>query len=390
MLRERLEDITEATLIALCEEGRDESVTLDFKRQLYTKSDDDKAEIQKDVCAFANSEGGDLVIGITDDRDRAGTIQAIQGEPAKQAERRLLDTLDAIEPRIGDLRFQAVPVHAGYVLILRVCKSLIGPHRYKNRAGKDGLSFPIRSGTRNTEMTYDQLRDAFGRTATLIEKAKAFRHERIEAILTKQGNYTLPLPSTYAAIHLISIESMSGHRAINLLELKDRREDLLEKVSSHTFNLEGLFVWYGVSERDATHCVQAFRHGALEIISRKISSQHPNHPGVIPARPLARLVRSSFDRLIRSAQKSGFSGSAVAGITLHNVQNKTLHAGDFDFEQGTTNREHLVLPEFWIESLEGTELDAFVRPQLDVIWQSFGMESCCFYDPTGQWTGDPP
>lgn len=82
MLRERLEDITEATLIALCEEGRDESVTLDFKRQLYTKSDEDKAEIQKDVCAFANSEGGDLVIGITDDRDRAGTIQAIQGEPA--------------------------------------------------------------------------------------------------------------------------------------------------------------------------------------------------------------------------------------------------------------------------------------------------------------------
>lgn len=48
-----------------------ERQTVEFKRQL-PKDDESKAKIMKTVCAFANGEGGSLLIGVDDDRNLIG------------------------------------------------------------------------------------------------------------------------------------------------------------------------------------------------------------------------------------------------------------------------------------------------------------------------------
>jgi hypothetical protein len=55
MLPLSLEKIDEALLLELCEEGCPESQTLEFKRELPGKLDQDKHELCKDVVALVNA-----------------------------------------------------------------------------------------------------------------------------------------------------------------------------------------------------------------------------------------------------------------------------------------------------------------------------------------------
>jgi hypothetical protein len=52
------------------------------------------------------------------------------------------------------------------------------------------------------------------------------------------------------------------------------------------------------------------------------------------------------------------------------------------------DRPDMVVPEAWIENIESlTDVDVFVRPLLNVLYQSFDVERCFEYDEKGQWVG---
>jgi predicted HTH transcriptional regulator len=64
MINSPLSSLVEEDLQRLCEDRAVESQTLDFKRTIPGKDDRSKNEFLKDVCAFANGNGGDLLYGI--------------------------------------------------------------------------------------------------------------------------------------------------------------------------------------------------------------------------------------------------------------------------------------------------------------------------------------
>src|SRR5258708_3965204 len=125
-------DVDEARLRELCAQHCPESQTLEFKQTLPGLTDQAKSEFLKDVCAFANSEGGELVYGIAEKNGEAKEVCAITDESADAAARRLGQITDArLEPRLVGIRPQEVTIAGGgYVLILRVPASFSGPHRY--------------------------------------------------------------------------------------------------------------------------------------------------------------------------------------------------------------------------------------------------------------------
>jgi predicted HTH transcriptional regulator len=58
-----LDKITEADLQNLIAAKVGESTYLDYKQQTYANSDDARSEFLADISAFANTLGGDIVIG---------------------------------------------------------------------------------------------------------------------------------------------------------------------------------------------------------------------------------------------------------------------------------------------------------------------------------------
>jgi predicted HTH transcriptional regulator len=85
--------------------GGREREQVEFKRQL-PKADADKRQVMKSVCAFANGNGGSLLVGVDDDRELIGL------EP--QAVAKVRDQLTQmvstwIEPKPA-INFQDLPV----------------------------------------------------------------------------------------------------------------------------------------------------------------------------------------------------------------------------------------------------------------------------------------
>src|SRR5712691_6167552 len=59
-----LDQIDEARLQALITAGAAESRTIDYKRAIYGTADSDYSEFLADTSSFANTSGGDLVLGM--------------------------------------------------------------------------------------------------------------------------------------------------------------------------------------------------------------------------------------------------------------------------------------------------------------------------------------
>ena len=64
MLDHSLEKIGFGDINRFVQEKWSEGKTVDYKRDSYGSKDEDKKELLKDVSSFANSQGGDILIGV--------------------------------------------------------------------------------------------------------------------------------------------------------------------------------------------------------------------------------------------------------------------------------------------------------------------------------------
>ena len=144
-----------------------ESTTVDFKRDLPGNADRDRHEFLKDVCAFANSGGGSIYYGISEEEGAAAGLTPIGGSTYDDVVRRFGQILDAgIEPRLRGVEFRKFEEGDGFILGVRIPPSLNAPHRFMHNGHS---KFVLRNNTHTVEMTFDQLRQAFNRSGSLID-----------------------------------------------------------------------------------------------------------------------------------------------------------------------------------------------------------------------------
>src|SRR5690242_694749 len=163
-----IREIAKADLDALMEHGISESKTLDYKSEFsQTNKINDFLE---DVCALANTSGGDLLLG----------LKAVDGVPKSYTPLRSVPDAEilslegairtGIEPRLVGTEMWPVNVDDGYVLVVRVRKSWNAPHRTtKTRR------FMGRDSRGNFEFDLQQIRNAFVAAEDLPERIRAFR-----------------------------------------------------------------------------------------------------------------------------------------------------------------------------------------------------------------------
>ncbi|MEZ5782757.1 MAG: ATP-binding protein, partial [Rhizobiaceae bacterium] len=76
-----LDDVVEADLQELIDSAVPESLTLEFKRDMYAGNEAGRKEFLKDLSSFTNSSGGHLILGMDEDQGYASAIAAIKGNP---------------------------------------------------------------------------------------------------------------------------------------------------------------------------------------------------------------------------------------------------------------------------------------------------------------------
>jgi hypothetical protein len=200
-----LNSISKGDLDALVQNGATESNSLEFKRQAYGNTEADKKEFLKDVTAFANSMGGDLILGIDEQDGVAAGLVPLTNNPENEVDRLNQILRTGTDPPLLGVSVVAVQADSGACIIVRVPRSALAPHRV---TAYNTSRFFVRHGRAAVEATIDELRNLFGRQREMNERARDFHERTIRSILS--GNPSSRPQGTAASFILLQMFPLSS------------------------------------------------------------------------------------------------------------------------------------------------------------------------------------
>jgi hypothetical protein len=386
MISKPLTDIHLADLRGLLGNVR-EGKTIEYKQAMPAKNDKEVIQFLSAVSAFANTAGGDLLIGVSSDD---GTASGIPGIPLAgfDGEKLRLEQLlaDNIEPRLPPVGFQSVECGNGnHVVIVRVPRSWLAPHR----VNKDN-KFYGRNSAGKYALDVGELRSAFVLRESVAERIREFRRNRLLKIMN--GDTPAPLaPSTSMVLHVVPLPSFGDRRFINVAEeLGARPVTMPMPLGSHGVghgvNLDGVFVYAGPSLEECNGYGLLFRDACIEGVKQlSIDNGKPYLAGSVFEQDVARTLRLYK----QTCQQLEAGLRLYVGLSFCNAKGCTLRydAGGYWSSTGAAFKDDVVvLPEFLVES-DTADLPRLLKPAFDVVWNAFGHLRSDKYDAAGNWIG---
>lgn len=183
------EEITEDHLQRLVDGAVPEDSDLDFKAEVYGRTDQAKRDLAGDVAGPANTLGGVVIIGIGEDGSgRATTLQPLEVPPDEVVRiRQVVATNVAPVPAIEIREIPSTAQAGRSYLLIGVPLSPDRPHGV--RVG-DGFRFPVRDGPRIRYLSEPELADLyrsrFRGLETQVERLDAVESEGIENLADRR------------------------------------------------------------------------------------------------------------------------------------------------------------------------------------------------------------
>jgi hypothetical protein len=244
---------------------------------------------------LANSDGGDLVIGIRAEKGIAVQLVGLRSFAPDDRINQIENLLrDCVQPRISGFRVFRL-ASGGYVLVIRVPRSFAAPHMVRHL----GITrFCGRNSNGKYDLDVHEIRSAFLASEGLSDRLNRFRFDRINKLAA--GVTPIPLTSQHLIVlHLLPVLGARPDQRIAtsvLRELKD--EHLLRPItpssSGSTFNIDGIIVnskW----EADAYYgYVQLFRNGYVEAVDSQSLKPRKEGEFIIPNIGLEKYILQAF------------------------------------------------------------------------------------------------
>lgn len=384
-------DITEHDLQTLVDEREAESRSIDYKVMLNLDVDRAKEDFRKDVTAFANSAGGDLVIGV---RDENGIPVEVCGfdlgsQSQEQFRLRLLDILQSrIKPRVQGVGIRPFQLANGrWAAVVRVPRSFAKPHQIE--IGNKDFQFWFRHDGGNQRMDVDELRDAILAADTLAERRRTFRVERVGNVVA--GETPIPMrtgPKT--VLHIVPLEAFSATANYDLSKVEDenfaRLAPIIPSINYSRHNFDGYIVSSFMPNPDKPNSyLQVFRNGIVEAVDSRITDMS-RQSGSFPATYMEGKLIAAVSRIFALQQDLGVTPPVLVMLTLVGVAglNVTRNQDEFMSQPSPIDRDVLMVPEMLVEDFPN-KVDGVLRPIFDAVWNAAGYSACPNYDEGGNW-----
>ena len=267
----------------LVEDNVSEGEQLEYKEFNFTDgkiSNEQKTKIAKEIVAFANNNGGTLIIGIG---EYGNSIRIVDTELSKekidiweQSIRSFLST--KINPQIYGIKIKFLHDEESKdnLIVVSIPQSYSKPHAF-NDGSKD--VFLVRSGNIMSNMDISELRKQFLNSDKLKSNVAVFRKDRISKIINNEILGDLDQRAKML-IHLIPEISMRDGFLVDLKKVKEELPEyfqvlFLENRGKQYFNADGYLNIYRTNAGIAGYN-QVFRNGCVEIGEiRLISGYEP-------------------------------------------------------------------------------------------------------------------
>lgn len=366
-----------------------EGLRIDYKQEVYGRTDADRREALKDVSGFANAFGGHLIIGVAEAGGLPISISPIMDVNPDEVVLRLEQLiLSGIEPRIQGIRIKAVSLaNGGYCFVLRIPRSWYPPHRV---SAQNSNRFWLRHSGGTHEASMEELRTLFILGGDALHRIRGFRDERIAAIVSGNGAHSLR-GGGRLIFHIVPLAISISSWQIDLakaLELNPVFRPMGGTGWSPRFNFDGL-----INERGGhgdTGYTQIFRDGSLEATYASLIREHRGLR-FIHANTLERRVFEIYPGYVNGLRDLGVPPPLVILLSLEGVKGIPYKVGQdiFDDPEPGIEREILCLPECVINEY-GPDGDYHraVKPAFDALWNAAGYVGAQSFSVDGLWTGN--
>jgi hypothetical protein len=380
--------ITSRDLQMLIDNEVPESRDIEYKRAISigpNSVEKKRIKFLAGISSFANTDGGDLLIGIRAENGIPKEIVPIDRkdvDPLKLAIEQLVQT--GISPRMLPGVFEIRVSDTQSVLLVRTVKSWALPHRV-TLAGNN--NFYGRHSAGMFPMDVDQVRAAFLASGDIYRRVRAAHQELLAAILT---NPPLPLDEQpWVILHLIPFESLDETRSVDLVEGERDATNRLAPVGglagsrnfSHRFNFDGIQIVTQNPAEKVSAYTQLFRSGIIESVDTRASGRNvPSVPQAFKDQFLwvkaGTAVVAGVQRFLDVQRRFRLSPPIAVIVVVAGARDCQLHPGSQHYGELTRyseriTRDPMVLPTVQFDSFD-TPVATKLQPVFDALWNAAG------------------
>lgn len=388
-----LDKITEADLNNLISTGVPESPAIDYKRDTYGNSDGDKREFLADLSSFANTIGGDIIIGVDEAGGLPTVVNPILGDI--DAEVRRLESIarSGLEPRLTNLRIRPVPVTGGHAIVVRVPRSFTPPHRV---IAQNSYRFYARAGTTKYEPNVEQLRHLFTDGPRTLERIQTFQVDRLVKITA--GDAQIPLGQIgKVVLHVIPLPSFVDGRMADIMSEITKGNHVpvpLDGVGlsyQSAVNLDGYLSYTPRATGTRLAYAQFFRNGAIEGVGELKTEDNTNSRFI--TRDLTNLVVSRVRQYLDVIRAYDLGLPVYIFLSFCNAARVVYRYADASgmgwHDSHPMSREIVAMPEIYIDDF-AIDVIEVMRPAFATLWNAVGFMGCERYNDVARWKAGNP
>jgi hypothetical protein len=374
-----LSQVNETDLLNLIADGELEGKAIDYKRDRVGKTDTDKKEFLYDISSFANTQGGHLIFGMDEEGGAPTKLVGISDiNPDEEILRLEGMARDGIRPPIVGLQTAAVTLANGNTaIVMRIHKSWNPPHQVTYQKA---FRFYGRSSNGKYQIDVDELRSIFLLSASVAERLKLFRIERVAKIVS--GDTPVPLEAGgKMVVHMLPLAAFTGRYLADLNLLWRDHSSLvgvLRGGGSPLFNVDGLLLASHL--RPASRYAQVFRDGCIEVVGDW--SGEANKGAFLPCPAFESAIIEHIYRGKQLFEYIGATPPLVIMVTMVGMKGWRI-ATRSDASAAVFDRDPVLIPELLLE-VSGNVVQDEAKPLLDAVWNAAGSPGSPNYDAKGR------
>jgi hypothetical protein len=382
----RLEDLE--NLLGVARENK----TLEFKAEMPGKGDSELAPFLAGISSLANTAGGDFVVGVAADEGVPVAVPGVALANLDATKLRLEQVLaNGLEPRLPRIDIATIRcVDDHYVVVVRVPRSWVGPHRVKANN-----QFYGRNSAGRYPLDVGELRSAFMLADSVADRVRGFRTERLLRI----GGDDVPVPLSpggRAILHVIPFPPFAARQDMDVVQAIIGGTFMplplsgMSGMNQTAVNLDGFVNFAAESREHASSYVQLFRTGAIEGVIA-LGEDEQNKRPYIAGPALCKQISFALRQYVDVLKSYDMGFPVFAFLSFTGMDGSTLRYnsgfGNGFSIAGPRVGPTILLPEI---AVEGPVVDAptALKPVFNALWNAFGFLQCDMYDGQGNWRGN--
>ena len=384
----KLSSLQEQDLQRLVDDQVQERDSVEYKRDVYGNSDDDKREMLKDITSMANHRGGYIVIGIESDGEGI-PINVVGIETDNHVERIRNSCLNNIDKRIVGLDIEDISLtNSKVVIVIAIPESINAPHMVTYK----GLNqFWKRHGRQKEKMTTQEIGESFDKRLSNLNRLDRFLFLRKTEILENIGENTYMVISSSPALLLdeailsVHDENLRG-LILNIPQLTVGMGTISCGQPYPTINglrANNSTPYWDDNPPPIRDYIEVFANGFIEYGKLfKINGQS----GKCFAGKADTASIVNFMRFIQGVYEQYLPlRPLVVSFTIYNAKDMWLAASPGNREEDRLVRwqkQHLELGKFYTDNI-AQERKLLTKAICDRLYQAFNRERCNQFDDAG-------